>query len=44
MDEIINSLEENKNLISLRNYVKKEIEKDKSFNSQKEEYLFYLHY
>ena len=45
MDEIINSLEENKksDLISLRNYVKKEIEKDKSFNSQKEEYLFYLH-
>lgn len=45
MDEIINSLEENKksDLISLRNYVKKKIEKDKSFNSQKEEYLFYLH-
>ena len=46
MDEIINSLEENKksDFISLRNDVKKEIEKDKSFNSQKEEYLFYLHY
>ena len=38
MDEIKNSLEEIKksDFISLRNYVKKEIEKDKSFNSQKE--------
>ena len=45
MDEIINSLEENKksDLISLRNYVEKEMEKNKSFNSKKEEYLFYLH-
>ena len=44
MDEIINSLEENKksDLISLRNYVKKEMEKNKSFKSKKEEYLFYL--
>ena len=42
--EIQISLEENKksDLISLRNYVKKEMEKDKYFKSKKEEYLFYL--
>ena len=44
IEEIQISLEENKNsdLISLRNYVKKEMEKDKYFKSKKEEYLFYL--
>ena len=44
IEEIQISLEENKNsdLISLRNYVKKEMEKEKSFKSKKEEYLFYL--
>ena len=44
IEEIQISLEENKktDLISLRNYVKKEMEKDKYFKSKKEEYLFYL--
>ena len=30
-------------IISLRNYVKKELKKQKKFNSKEEEYMFYLH-